>query len=147
MNREIDELIEIIENFIPFNEEDLKNDNVKFMYDLTDELSSNSNASIAINPLFKMAEKFPSVDWGSPGPIVHFIEKFRGGYEESLFESLDRKPTLLTIWMLNRIINGVNREETKIELINKMKKVLDHPLVGNIEKEEVKRFLEYQFEN
>jgi len=52
-------------------------------------------------------EEHPEIDYGTPGPLVHFLERFyKKGYEEQLVLSIRRKPTCHTIWMLNRLING-----------------------------------------
>ena len=49
-------------------------------------------------------EDFPEADFGQPGPLTHFVEGFyKSGYEELLYQSIKRKPTLHTIWMVNRI--------------------------------------------
>lgn len=65
--------------------------------------------------LFSILENNPDEDFGIPGEIVHFLEKFyKNGYEEKLVESLNRKPTSHTVWMLNRIINDTENESYKI---------------------------------
>ena len=59
-----------------------------------------------------------------PGAIVHFVERFyKKGYEELLVESIKRKPTMHTVWMLNRIINGSENKKDYIEL---MKAIIEH---------------------
>ena len=66
-------------------------------------------------------ERHPLTDFGSPGPIVHFVETFyKKGYEEELVNSIKRKPTLHTIWMLNRIINGADNKEYYLSLLKKI---------------------------
>ena len=39
------------------------------------------------------------------------------GYEEELLLSLKRMPTLHTVWMLNRLINGTDQAEVYLELL------------------------------
>jgi hypothetical protein len=52
-------------------------------------------------------EDHPRLDFGSPGALVHYAERFLGcGYEELLLASVARRPTGHTIWMLNRLRNG-----------------------------------------
>jgi RNA-splicing ligase RtcB len=56
-------------------------------------------------------EQHPTVDFGVPGPLVHFAEKFyRKGYEEMLCESFTRRPALHTVLMIHRIANGSSGE-------------------------------------
>ncbi|MBQ4220938.1 MAG: hypothetical protein II666_15450 [Butyrivibrio sp.] len=54
--------------------------------------------------LFVFMENNPNIDYGMPGPIVHFMESYyKKGYEDELLKSVKRKPTQHTVWMLNRI--------------------------------------------
>ena len=78
----------------------------------------------AVKPLLQLMERHPLVDFGVPGAIVHFVERFyKKGYEELLVESIKRKPTMHTVWMLNRIINGSENKKDYIEL---MKAIIEH---------------------
>ncbi|WP_146168668.1 hypothetical protein [Sphingomonas sp. PP-CE-3G-477] len=54
----------------------------------------------------------PDLDYGAPGELVHFMEEFyRKGFEEALVKYFLEKPTPLTAWMLNRLINGTKDKE------------------------------------
>jgi hypothetical protein len=55
-------------------------------------------------PLYSLMERLDNADLGSPGPIVHTLEAW-SGYPLLLAESLRRKPTPLTVWMANRLLN------------------------------------------
>lgn len=73
----------------------------------------------AVEPLLQLMERHPLDDFGMPGAIVHFVERFyKKGYEELLVKSINRKPTMHTVWMLNRIINGSENIKDYIELMN-----------------------------
>lgn len=73
----------------------------------------------AVEPLLQLMERHPLVDFGVPGAIVHFVERYyKKGYEELLVESIKRKPTMHTVWMLNRIINGSENPKEYIEIMN-----------------------------
>lgn len=73
----------------------------------------------AVEPLLQLIERHPLDDFGMPGAIVHFVERFyKKGYEELLVKSINRKPTMHTVWMLNRIINGSENKKDYIELMN-----------------------------
>ncbi len=53
----------------------------------------------------KLIESSPNIDFGGPGPLGSFMEKFyHEGYEEELVASLKRKPTEYTIALMFRII-------------------------------------------
>ena len=105
VNRSTSELIKIIEDFIPLSEDDSAYDDESYFYDITDDLKSNTDGYRAIYSVIKLMERFPDVDFGSPGPLVHWLESYPGEYETILYDSIKRSPTSLTIWMLNRMIN------------------------------------------
>lgn len=49
----------------------------------------------AVTPLLELMERHPMDDFGMPGAIVHFVERFyKNGYEELLIESVKRRPTM-----------------------------------------------------
>jgi len=78
------------------------------------------NAFFFVEPIIEFMENHPQTDFGAPGPLTHFVERFyRKGYEEILVGSLKRRPTELTVWMLNRIINdaGNPSRESYLELM------------------------------
>src|SRR5690242_2618518 len=67
-----------------------------------------------VEPILRFLESNPDLDVGSPGPLVHFVERFYGhGYESTLIASVERRPTPHTVWMLNRVINGTKDAETR----------------------------------
>ena len=60
--------------------------------ELVDRLSSANVGSAAVEPILQFMEEHPSIEFGVPGALVHFAEKFRSdGYEEKLLESVSRK--------------------------------------------------------
>ena len=67
----------------------------------------NPEGVLAVEHVLHLFERFPDGDFGVPGPLAHAIEQFYGkGYEELLTASLRRKPTPMTIWLANRIVNA-----------------------------------------
>ena len=100
-------------------------------YDITEEIEGRTDAFDAVAPILKLIENNPAIDFGNPGPLVHFLETFyKKGYEEKLVESLKRQPTKHTVWMLNRIING-SEKEIKNYFINVLLDVLKFPNISN----------------
>ena len=74
-------------------------------YDLTDELEQCEKPFDAVRPILELIESSPNIDFGGPGPLGSFMEKFyHEGYEEELVASLKRKPTEYTISLMFRII-------------------------------------------
>lgn len=76
----------------------------------------------AVEPVLAFMEEHPYVDFGSPGALTHFIEKFhRRGYDEALLSSVKRRPTPHTVWLLNRLINGEHDESVRLAQISLMR--------------------------
>ena len=93
----------------------------------------------AVEPLLLLMERHPLSDFGMPGAIVHYVEKFyKNGYEDLLVASVIRRPTLHTVWMINRIKNaGENSERYE----NILKDIMTKPEVEEEIKNSVKEFL------
>ena len=91
------------------------------MMDCMEEIEEKYNQLDSVQPLLRLMERHPLTDFGSPGSIVHFVERFyKKGYEEELLLSLKRMPTLHTVWMLNRLINGTDQAEVYLELLKEI---------------------------
>jgi hypothetical protein len=82
----------------------------------------------AVEAIFRFLEAYPDLDHGAPGPLVHFAERFYGqGYEAALLRSFDRKPTSLTAWMVNRVLNGTAEEAVRDTLLAALEKAFAAP--------------------
>lgn len=111
--------------------------------ELTDAWSSAGASLETVEPILRFIEDHPAIDFGMPGPLVHFVERFYGkGYEQKLIESLQRKPTLPTAWMLNRVINGTKSPDEKQRLVATMKHARLNALADQVTVQRINRFLE-----
>lgn len=138
------QIIDLLNNFAPFSDDNLEFDNESYLYEVVDELKNKDDAQLAIEPIFKLIEKYPLTDFGSPGPLVHTLEHLIGLYEEYLFESLNRRPTPLTVLMLNRIINGEYNSIIRQNLVDRLSSYLEHPSNDKETIDTIKEFLDYQ---
>jgi len=85
------------------NDEDF----LEFAEGKIEELESIDLDGESMESLCKLIENNPNVNFGMPGPVVHFLETFyKNGYEEQLVASIRRQPVPHNVWMLNRVING-----------------------------------------
>lgn len=99
----------------------------------------------AVEAVLRFMESQPSLDFGSPGPLVHFVERFNGeAYRDALRASLERKPTSHTAWMLNRVANGARTREGRIDLIDLMERARRNPAASEEAVIALTRFLERQ---
>ena len=64
-------------------------------------------------------------------------------YEKLLLESIKRKPTEHTVWMLNRILNDVNLEERNVYM-DVLKAIVKDSKYDEELRSLAKEFLEYQ---
>lgn len=115
---------------------------MEMMYDFIDQLEKLPNQRDAIPSIFKFFENNYDKEFGSPGPLVHFLES-DDDYQEELKLSIHRKPTALTVWMVNRIVNGVSEVERQIWL-EKLHTVCNDENADSITKDSAKEFIEHQ---
>jgi len=96
----------------------------------------------SVRVILEFMEENPAIDFGSPGSLVHFIEKFYGrGYEAELIASINRKPTSHTVWMLNRIINGTKEAVDRERLIDILRMAESHPASDTEARQQAADFL------
>jgi len=86
------------------------------------------DASACAPIMFRTMERLDNVELGTPGPLVHTLESWRGEYETLLAESVRRKPSPLTRWMVNRILN-TQRPDSGMWLAL-LASALENPSVG-----------------
>jgi hypothetical protein len=106
--------------------------------EVTKVITSAPNAIDAVGPILRLMEQHEDVDFGSPGPLVHFVEQFV--YVDQLLESLARHPTTHTVWMLNRIINR-SEGKCKSELVMFLQGIVTNSNVTENAREHARRFV------
>ena len=113
-----------LESIIKKIEDNIDSDDFEVVgIECMEDIKSNYNQLDSVQPLLQLMERHPLTYFGSPGEIVHFVEKFyKKGYEEKLIASLKRMPTVHTICMLNRIINGADNSEYYLDLLKQISK-------------------------
>ena len=112
-------------------------------YDITDELEELENPIEAVKPIFEMIERSPDIDYGGPGPLGSFLEKFSGkGYEELLLESLHRKPVPFTIHLLHCMIND-EKDPMRDSYLELMKAIAENTSMPENVRNEAKDSLSY----
>lgn len=110
--------------------------------ELADAWSQSEDGFEAVEPILQFMELHPSLDFGMPGPLVHFVERYYGrGYEQKLFDSISRRPTNHNVWMLNRVINGTKDPSIRQRLIEILKRARDNPVTDENARSLANRFL------
>lgn len=83
MNNKLCEISETL------NKSVLTDDFIDICYELADELNDLPNPLEVVEIILRLIEDNPDTDFGTPGPLVHFAEKFhKRGYEENLLSPL-----------------------------------------------------------
>jgi len=95
------------------------------LYELCNEMEAISDVEQCAPVLFRTIERLDEVDLGSPGPLVHTLESWKGAYERYLVISMRLKPTLQSVWMVNRILNTNPPDE--ITWLRLLQSVANHP--------------------
>lgn len=140
MSKEIEQFTRQIEAVSPAHGEDVTDT----LYELLDPIEQLPGAEAAIPAIFSFMERNPGANIGSPGPLVHFVERFYPAYVEQLISSIERRPTLHTIWMLNRILNSNLLAEQRERFLRVLRLVADHPAADSSTKEAAEDFWSYQ---
>lgn len=112
--------------------------------EVIEKIKHESNAFEYLPFIFSVMETNPDLDYGMPGPVVHFMESYyRKGYEEILLRSVQNIPTSHTVWMLNRVINDpkLSNRELYIEVL---KSSLDRNDISQFVRTDIENFLKYQ---
>ena len=93
-----------------------------------------------VAPILEIIESNPDIDFGTPGDLVHFVEKFyKKGYEELLLKSVRKNPTIHNIWMLHRCyIDEDNPLHSKFSLL--IKEIKEDKSVSSKIKEVIEEF-------
>ena len=144
MPRRIEEIAADLEALEPpdFDDHSTGPDGLERLGRLCDEMLALGDISSCAPALFRTIERLGDADLGSPGPLVHALESWRGGYEPFLAESVRRKPTPLSAWMLNRLLNA--RPPDAGAWLDLLRSIAPHPMASDETKAAAAGFLEYQ---
>lgn len=112
--------------------ENVKEDDFKSeLYNIVDELNKFEDLSDTIEPIIKLMELNSEIDFGNPGPLVHYLESLNEiEYAKKLIESVKRNPTEQTVFMLNRILNLETVDALKANLQYSETIIIDDLLVN-----------------
>lgn len=91
--------------------------------------------------VFALLERAPDAEFGTPGALIHPIER-EGGFEADLEASLARQPTFLTVSMVNRLLNLGPTDRPRWEAA--LERVETHSRAPDWVQKAARRYLEYQ---
>lgn len=102
-----------------------ENEFIKLQHVVVERIERDKVGFQIVQDILELMENYPLVEFGKPGPLTHFVESFYKKerlYVEQLEQSVARKPTVHTLWMLNRLINGIQVEKAQ-ELMGLMNSI------------------------
>ncbi|WP_196161285.1 hypothetical protein [Reinekea sp. G2M2-21] len=126
-------------NKIPFKGQEI---DMEQLYRFAGALDKSPQKRKAIPAIFRFFETHSDKDLGSPGPLVHFLEE-ESDYHIELEQSVLRKPTVLTVWMINRLMNAVP-PTVREHWLTILTEVVEHPNADVETIESAKDFIAYQ---
>jgi hypothetical protein len=115
---------------------------VGWLGDLLDDADGADVDDTTFAEAFRFIERNAHADLGTPGPLIHFLERFYPRYCDCLVESARRCPTSYTVWMLNRILNGSPSEREHSELLGLLASVAGNPDADPEIRSQARRFWE-----
>lgn len=135
-------LIAELDAFAPTDDE---NDNTTRLTALMLVLSELPDPTAVFPAVFALIERFPGAELGAPGPVVHELESL-GGYNQELSLSVRRRPTNLTVWMVNRILNSLSAPQDRAPWLSLLRLAAEHPDSSEPVKRSARDFQIYQEE-
>ena len=126
----LNEKIAELDAFVPTNTE---HEDVERLWSLTDRLETTEEVQAALPALLRIFERFPDALLGSPGPVVHCIE--RVGLESflpMLLQSFSTHPTRMTLWMLERCLRSDPLPESRRCIVRSLIAVREEPQGGEL---------------
>jgi len=115
---------------------------MEVLAEVATSIESHPSPAVLFPAVFHFMERLDACDLGSPGPLVHALEAV-GGYVPELSASVVRKPTFLTLWMLNRILNAANAEN-RGQLLQLLALSVEHPKASSQARSAAAQFLHRQ---
>ena len=109
---------------------------------ICDELQARSAVMDCADEMFALMERLDDVNMGSPGPLVHALESTGAAYEPPLQASVERKPSPLSVWMVNRILNADRADRQS--WLDLLILAADHPLASSQTHADARAFLAHQ---
>lgn len=100
-----------------FNSVDPEADLTELLDTLLSEAAAAEVSLHTFEAAFRFLERHPMCDVGSPGPLVHWLERAYPQYIPALLSSIERRPTEPTLWMASRILNAQIDASTREMLV------------------------------
>jgi hypothetical protein len=125
-------------------------DGMRRLHVLLPELVVATECHDAIETILELIERLSDTpdlvqcELGTPGPMVHALEGL-GGHEPQLIESVLRFPTPLTVWMVNRVMNALDKSDARwARFLHLLKQSAASPNAAPQAREDAMEFVRFQ---
>jgi hypothetical protein len=116
------------------------------LYELVELLDDDNDISPIYKLVFTFFENYPDADVGNPGPLVHLLESKYPAYMTELVESLENKPTYMTVFMLSRVLNSKLPESDRSRYMSLLKEISERETANEMAVQNAKEVYECQLE-
>ncbi|RYD65582.1 MAG: hypothetical protein EOP84_31810 [Verrucomicrobiaceae bacterium] len=106
---------------------------------LTDRLLELPERQLGVPELFNIMERLPEAELGTPGPLVYTLEQL--DYIEELIQSVQRVPTVLSVWMISRLLRSKLHADRRPFFLDLLAGVPRHDRATYATREDAKHFL------
>jgi hypothetical protein len=114
---------------------------IEALHELTGLAQDLLRDSATAPTVFAYFETHNTADLGSPGPLIHYLERSFPEYVEALISSIIRRPVSYTLWMANRILNAHIEESMRAQLLQALECSRKHPLATEDERLQAIEFI------
>jgi hypothetical protein len=126
----LDQILAALDAFVPSEEE---HEDIARLYQITDQLINTEQILAAMPAMLRIFERYPRAPLGSPGPLVHCVEKV--GLERflpMLLESFRSHPNRKTLWMLERCLRSAPSTPSRFSILHALREVRRAPHSGDL---------------
>ena len=114
-----------LDAFVPSGDE---HEDVARLREITDQLVDTAQILAATPAMLRIFERYPSALLGSPGPLVHCIEKAgMEGLLPMLLQSFRAHPNRMTLWMLQRCLRSSPSTQSRLSVLHALREVRRAP--------------------
>lgn len=111
---------------------------------MVEAIEEDASSPESFEDVFAFFERYPGVDLGSPGPLVHLLEQHVGRYENLLIASLKKKPSVTTVTMAHRILNAHRSSEERATFMELLALASENHAAPDVVRSEARHYHEYQ---
>ena len=137
----LEETIAALDSFVPTGEE---HEYVARLDEIVDPLVDTEQIKAATPAILLVFERFPHTLLGSPGPLVHCIERTSiETYLPMLLGSFKRQPNRMTLWMIDRCLRTDLPTQLRFSILSTLREVHRAPSAVDLHDEIDEKLEEY----